>query len=181
MVDSNIKKITILKKDLPSYIGDNDSLSYQVRYRVVSEDKNRSSHWSPIYKLGSTSTFDEVGFDINNISTTNISHNISIDKPNHMSSITWTMPALLIINPTTTEKILQEQQASIKNFDVYVQWKTGLIWGNWTWVGTSQGAQYSMTYPSTGPTHMKFRIQKVTQVKQAFDAATYLISDEQDL
>ena len=181
MVDSNIKKITILKKDLPNYIGDNDSLSYQVRYRVVSEDKNRSSHWSPIYKLGSTSTFDEVGFDINNISTTNISHNISIDKSNHMASITWTMPALLITNPTTAEKILQEQQASIKNFDVYVQWKTGLTWGSWTWVGTSQGAQYSMTYPTTGPTHMKFRIQKVTQVKQAFDAATYLISDEQDL
>ena len=181
MVDKNIKKVRILKKDLPNYIGNNDELFYQMRYRVISEDKNRSSHWSPIYKLGSTSTFDEVGFDINNISTTNISHNISIDKSNHMASITWTMPALLITNPTTAEKILQEQQASIKNFDVYVQWKTGLTWGSWTWVGTSQGAQYSMTYPTTGPTHMKFRIQKVTQVKQAFDAATYLISDEQDL
>jgi hypothetical protein len=28
---------------------------------------------------------------------------------------------------------------------------------------------------------MKFRVQKVTQIKQAFDAATYLISTEQAL
>lgn len=181
MVDQNIKKIRILKKDLPNYIGNNDELFYQMRYRIISEDKNRSSHWSPIYKLDSTSTYDEVGFDINNITTTNISHNITIDKPNHMSSITWTMPALLISNPTPAQKILQDQQASIKSFDVYVQWKTGTTWGDWTWVGVSQGTQYSMTYPSTGPTHMKFRIQKITQIKQAFDAATYLISDEQDL
>ena len=181
MVDQNIKKVRILKKDLPNYVGNNDELFYQMRYRVISEDKNRSSHWSPIHKLGSTSTDDETGFDINNIAATNISHNITIDKPNHMASITWTMPALLILNPTPAQKILQEQQASIKSFDVYVQWKTGSTWGNWTWAGTSQGVQYSTTYIHPGPTHMKFRIQKVTQIKQAFDAATYLISEEQDL
>jgi hypothetical protein len=181
MVDSNIKKITILKKDLPNYIGDNDSLSYQIRYRVVSEDKNRTSHWSPIYKVGETSTFEEVGFNIENIAGTSIPHNVIINDVAHLAGISWTMPALLITNPTNEEKILQEKQASIKNFDIYVQWKTGGTYGNWTWVGVSQGTQYSMTYPSTGPTHMKFRVQKITQVKQAFDAATYLISSEQTL
>ena len=90
------------------------------------------------------------------------------------------MPALLITNPTNEEKILQENQASIKNFDIYVQWKTGGVYGNWAWVGVSQSTKYSMTYP-TSPTHMKFRVQKITQVKQAFDAATYLISSEQTL
>lgn len=181
MVDSNIKKITILKKDLPNYIGDNSSLSYQIKYRVVSEDKNRSSHWSPIYKVGETSTYEEVGFDINNVATTSIPHNVIMNSPVYLAGISWTMPALLITNPNNEQKILQEQQASIKNFDVYVQWKTGGSYGSWTWVGTSQGTQYSMTYPSTGPTHMKFRVQKVTQIKQAFNAATYLISTEQAL
>ncbi len=180
MVDNNIKKIRILKKDLPNYIGDNSNLSYQIRYRIISEDKNRISHWSPIYQLESTSTFDEVGFDINNISGTNISHSVDIDKPNFNASIIWTMPALLITDPTNEEKILQEQQASIKNFDVYVQWKVDGTWGDWKWVGTSQGTQFSMRY-GTSPTHLKFRIQKVTQIKEPFDAATYLISDENDL
>jgi hypothetical protein len=182
MVDQNIKKVRILKKDLPNYIGNDDELFYQMRYRVISEDKNRSSHWSPIHRLGSTSTYDEVGFDINNFDTTGISHNVSIDKPNHMASITWTMPALLILNPNPTpeEKILQEQQASIKSFDVYIQRQIGGVWEDWTWVGVSQGTQYSMTYPISA-THLRFRIQKVTQIKQAFSAATYLISDIQDL
>ena len=134
MVDSNIKKVTILKKDLPNYIGDNSSLSYEIRYRVVSEDRNRSSHWSPIYKVGETSTYDETGFDIEDIAGT----------------------------PSSSFIICLTR------------------YGIWFWVGSSSG-KYDMKYPSTGPTHMKFRIQKVTQIKQAFDAATYLISTEQAL
>ena len=180
MVDSNIKKVTILKKDLPNYIGDNSSLSYEIRYRVVSEDRNRSSHWSPIYKVGETSTYDEVGFDIEDIAGTSIPHNVYIDDSNHLAAITWTMPSLLITNPTNEQKLTQVYEGSLKSFDVYVQWKISGSYGDWIWVGTSNG-KYDMKYPSTGPTHMKFRIQKVTQIKQAFDAATYLISTEQAL
>jgi len=149
MVDKNIKKVRILKKDLPNYIGNNDELFYQMRYRIVSEDKNRSSHWSPIYKLNSTSTYDEVGFDINDTSTTNIPHSISVDEINKISSITWTMPALVISNPTAEQKILQDKQASIKSFDVYVQWKINENWGDWTWVGTSQSTQHSTKYTAS--------------------------------
>ena len=50
MVDPGIKKYTILKKDLPPVNQYND---YAVRYRIVSEDKNRFSHWSPIFILES--------------------------------------------------------------------------------------------------------------------------------
>ena len=149
MVDKNIKKVRVLKKDLPNYIGNNDELFYQMRYRIISEDKNRSSHWSPIYKLNSTSTYDEVGFDINNISTTNIPHSISVDEINKISSITWTMPALLISNPTAEQKILQDKQASIKSFDVYVKWKINGTWKDWTWGGVSQSTQYSTQYTAS--------------------------------
>ena len=48
MPDKNIKKNIILKKDLPNVIGDDTSLNYEIRYRMISEDKNRLSHWSPI-------------------------------------------------------------------------------------------------------------------------------------
>ena len=180
MVDQNIKKVRILKKDLPNYVGNNDELFYQMRYRVVSEDKNRSSHWSPIHKLGSTSTLDEVGFDIEDIAGTSIPHNVYIDDSNHLAAITWTMPSLLITNPTNEQKLTQVYEGSLKSFDVYVQWKISGSYGDWIWVGISNG-KYDMKYPSTGPTHIKFRVQKVTQIKQAFDAATYLISTEQAL
>ena len=47
MADANIKKTRILKSLLPSI--DHDTLKYNTRYRVISEDRNRTSHWSPIY------------------------------------------------------------------------------------------------------------------------------------
>ena len=47
MADANIKKTRILKSALPAI--DHDTLKYNARYRFISEDKNRTSHWSPIY------------------------------------------------------------------------------------------------------------------------------------
>jgi uncharacterized protein (DUF2141 family) len=47
MADANIKKTRILKSELPPI--NSDTLKYNTRYRVISEDKNRTSHWSPIY------------------------------------------------------------------------------------------------------------------------------------
>jgi hypothetical protein len=47
MVDANIKKLRVLKSSLPPV--DHDTEKYNLRYRVISEDRNRTSHWSPIY------------------------------------------------------------------------------------------------------------------------------------
>jgi hypothetical protein len=47
MADANIKKTRILKSSLPPV--DFDTLKYNTRYRIISEDRNRTSHWSPIY------------------------------------------------------------------------------------------------------------------------------------
>lgn len=49
MADSKIKKVVIKKEDLPAFNG--TAQAYTVRYRVVSEDKNRNSHWSPYYSV----------------------------------------------------------------------------------------------------------------------------------
>ena len=53
MVDSNIKKLRILKSSLPPI--DHDTLKYNLRYRIVSDDRNRTSHWSPIYNISGES------------------------------------------------------------------------------------------------------------------------------
>ena len=49
MVDSNIKKLRILKSSLPPI--DHDTLKYNLRYRIISDDRNRTSHWSPVYNV----------------------------------------------------------------------------------------------------------------------------------
>lgn len=53
MADANIKKVVINKSDLPPIDGTN--FSYNLRYRLISEDKNRTSHWSRIYNIDATS------------------------------------------------------------------------------------------------------------------------------
>jgi hypothetical protein len=46
MADAGIKKVIIKKSSLPAV--DSNKVGYVFRYRVVSEDKNRTSQWSPI-------------------------------------------------------------------------------------------------------------------------------------
>ena len=46
MADFGIKKLIIPKNQLPP-VGDNNE--YLLRYRIISDDKNRSSHYSPIF------------------------------------------------------------------------------------------------------------------------------------
>jgi len=54
--DPGIKKVTILKKDLPEFNG--ETSSYKIRYRIVSEDRNRFSHWSPTHSVAVTQVDD---------------------------------------------------------------------------------------------------------------------------
>lgn len=52
MADAGIKKVIIPKSSLPSV---NDSNEHLVRFRIVSDDRNRYSQWSPIYLVSGTS------------------------------------------------------------------------------------------------------------------------------
>jgi hypothetical protein len=51
------KKVTIEKKDLPPLSPDGE---YLIRYRIISEDKNRKSHWSPIYTIDGLPFIEDV-------------------------------------------------------------------------------------------------------------------------
>lgn len=67
MADANIKRIIIPTSDLPPL--SSDTSSYNVRYRIVSDDKNRTSHWSQIYVID-TLPFEEVDGDLIILSNT---------------------------------------------------------------------------------------------------------------
>lgn len=185
MADKNIKKITIKKSDLPPVIGNDVQLDYNLRYRVISEDQNRFSYWSPISTLSVSGTGSETGWDPNNPLTSSIPNTIIITKSSHQIELTWTMPALLITNPTEEQKIIQQQQASIPGFDVYVQWRTAGVDGEWVWLRQTTTSRFGMAYQpkvgSTGPDYARFAVQKITQIKERFNAATYLVTDWKSL
>lgn len=90
MATGKVKKVVIKKADLPAYSGQNQS--YIVRYRVVSEDRNRSSHWSPQYRLPIPSQ-------------TQVEYAISVNNAANMINLVW-----------------QTQESSNNKFDVYVKW-----------------------------------------------------------
>jgi hypothetical protein len=48
MADTGIRKVVVAKNTLPNVTSDN---KYLVRYRIVSEDRNRVSGWSPVFQL----------------------------------------------------------------------------------------------------------------------------------
>lgn len=52
MANAGIKKVIVPKSSLPSV---NDNNEHLVRFRIVSDDRNRYSQWSPIYLVSGTS------------------------------------------------------------------------------------------------------------------------------
>ena len=77
MADAGIKKVIILKENLPAFLG--ETQQYIVRYRIVSEDKNRISHWSTAYKL------DKPDIDV-------IPYSFSADSVAGTATAIWTPP-----------------------------------------------------------------------------------------
>ena len=49
-----VKKAIVPKESLPPV--DSETAGYVVRYRIISEDKNRTSHWSPTFVTNAVST-----------------------------------------------------------------------------------------------------------------------------
>lgn len=47
MADPGIKKVIYRQEDLPDINVDLEG--YLVRYRIISDDRNRTSHWSPLF------------------------------------------------------------------------------------------------------------------------------------
>jgi hypothetical protein len=61
--DTNLKKIVISPSDLPGFSAIDGG--YTIRYRVITEDGNQFSDWSPFYFLPTTNQFTDFGEDAN--------------------------------------------------------------------------------------------------------------------
>lgn len=79
MADSGIKKVVIPKSTLPSVTSDN---KYFVRYRIVSQDKNRVSAWSPTFELNAITP------------TPLLASNVTYSINNKLVNIAWIDPEL---------------------------------------------------------------------------------------
>lgn len=123
MADQGIKKVTILQQNLPTI--NNNINGYALRYRIVSDDRNRTSHWSQTYFLQPNYTYE--------------SGNIVISKQANHVSIIW--------DPVTV-KIQDNIVRKAKEFDIWAKWGKGGL-GDWLYVERIEGTSVSLIIPST--------------------------------
>ncbi len=129
MVDPGIKKTTIKYSDLPALSVASEG--YTIRYRVISEDRNRKSHWSPVVSVSPAYTFNEGEIDF--------------FKQGNIITSTW--DAVEIKKGT----VIIEENAN--EYDVWVRYDRD-DGGDWIYkqrvVGTSISTVHPETYTKDG-------------------------------
>lgn len=123
MADSGIKKVTVLSDNLPTI--NNNVGGYAVRYRIISDDKNRVSHWSPTYYI---SAQNESSSLLPNISKTGFAVSVVWDK----------------VSIKKDDVVI----GKVNNYDVWIKWgKSGQ--GDWLFYDRVQTNSLTTLIPTT--------------------------------
>jgi len=103
MADKNIKKSIIKKENLPPFSGTTGKI--RLRYRVISEDRNRASHWSKIQEVAMPTIASPYSYTL----TIQKQGNTSI----HEIIIQWVNPGQL-------------QLQVMRNYDIFLKTNTAV-------------------------------------------------------
>ncbi|NDB60891.1 hypothetical protein EB001_20965 [bacterium] len=116
--DRGIKKIIVPKSKLPGIFASEEGNKsvYVLKYRFISEDKNRTSHWSPTYKIIAEDTAEE------------IMNAIVVDNSNKVVNLVW------------------EPQANIPEYHIYVKWNYSSPDSQWQYYAKTSQTNYSIVY-----------------------------------
>jgi hypothetical protein len=165
-----LKRITVKKENLPSFQFTKiyndatarleiDELYYKFRYRILSEDKNRVSFWSPIEKIQVEPLKNPFPY-----LTTD---RISVTKVENLITCVWSHPGDLD-NPSEYEKI----QSNFGRYDVWVRWNnndtTNLNdsdWTSWGLEATVSSTSFSINKRNNDVKRVEFAIQVPTTEK----------------
>lgn len=123
MADEVIKQVKISQDNLPTI--NSITGKYDVRYRIISEDKNRTSHWSPIINIDPQYTY--------------VSGNIFISSSG-ITTVAW---------DSVTIKIGTKTIRQATDYDVWVKWSKADGIGDWVYVERISGSSVSFVEPST--------------------------------
>lgn len=123
MADNGIKQIRIKQTDLPPLLVDTES--YVIKYRIVSDDKNQLSHWSPVINLIPGYTFS--------------SGSLAFNKAGGIASIVWDAVSIY------KESVLVRQATE---YDIWLQWDRN-DGGDWIYKERTQTTSLSIPIPST--------------------------------
>jgi hypothetical protein len=173
MAEEQVIKRAIVKKDsLPSFQftklynaekfrTEINELYYKFRYRIISEDKNRISFWSPIEKINLPDLKTPFPYTAEN--------RISITKSGNPEIITcvWSHPGDSE-NPSDYEKI----QNNLRSYDVWIRWNNNNVsdledegWTDWEFEATVSSTSFSIIKKDLDVKRVDFAIQISTTEK----------------
>lgn len=101
-----IKKVRVSRDNLPPINADEGT--YIVRYRIISNDRNRISHWSPQFAVSPTPIDFEAAED----------KNIAIEVAGPTLVIKWNVSA------KAQEEFNKNPNLELTSYDVYLAWGT---------------------------------------------------------
>ena len=169
---NEVNKVILTPDRLSTIFIPNDATAvhgnYYIRYRVVSEDKNRNSAWSPVYAVEAPTVQElldnnEQTIDTPIFSTQTLSGELIID-------VIWNKPTAL---------------DAITEYFLYVQWgidNAGVIeYSDWQYVKSVQDGSIQIVRPSAqaSATHINILLQLPTYPKQPFSPAqVFLLQDK---
>lgn len=123
-MSETIKKAKILKENLPpvsSITGE-----YSVRYRIISEDKNRTSSWSSVYSVDPNYTY--------------VAGKINLSSSSGVVRAAW---------DSVTIKIGANTIRQAKDYDIFVKWSKSDGIGDWNYVDRITTNSTSFVVPDT--------------------------------
>ena len=123
MSNEVIKKARILENNLPAI--NSITEGYEVRYRIISEDKNRTSHWSPIFLVKPQFTY--------------VPGTIHHSKAGDVSTVAWNSVEIKKGSTLIKEAL---------SYDVWVKWDRGDS-GDWAYRSRVETSSISLITPST--------------------------------
>lgn len=154
------KIVNINKNNLPI---NSDTGEYIFRYRVISDDRNRFSAWSPQYRLQAP-TISQI-LTANNISSLQApTYTVQTVGSDRVASIFWNVPPVF---------------SSIERYDVFIKWGPSSGTNNWEFLRTVPAGSFSIVKPTNQTaTVINIKIQSVVYPKKVLESQVlYTLTD----
>jgi hypothetical protein len=119
-----IKKARVSKEALPSI--NSITEKYSIRYRIVSEDKNRVSAWSSVYSVDPNYTY--------------VAGKINVSSSSGVTRATWD-PVTIKIGTNTIRQA--------KDYDIHIKWSKADGLGDWIYAERVSSNTASFVVPDT--------------------------------
>lgn len=137
----SIKKIVIPRESLPDI--NTEINGYALRYRIVSEDKNKTSHWSNLQVVKDTLHYS--------------TGSLAISKQSSHVLVIWD-PVKIKAEPGLEYSNNANLIATVKEYDLWVRWSKADL-GDWLYVERIEGSTATLIIPN----HYIYNEEKINE------------------